>query len=83
MQITLEEGRLGWDYLLRAEDGRSVLIQSDREYPSFARTFGWQGEEDDVQGAQAYLEDQVGVWVEDPGYFGPWTECFDLFQLSI
>ena len=40
MKITLEHGQFGWDFLVRAENGKSILIQSDWEYPSFACLFG-------------------------------------------
>ena len=40
MKITLEEGHpIG--YVVRAEDGREVLVQSDWDYPSLASNFGW------------------------------------------
>lgn len=39
--ITLEEGSFGFDYVIQADDGRDLLIQSDWDYPSAAMTFGW------------------------------------------
>ena len=39
--ITLEEGSFGWDYVIQADDGRDLLIQSEWDYPATAMTFGW------------------------------------------
>lgn len=39
--ITLDAGSFGWDFIIRNDDGRSVLVQSDRDYPGTASTFGW------------------------------------------
>ena len=41
MKIRLEDGDFG-TYLLVAEDGRDVLIQTDWDYPGTASSFGWQ-----------------------------------------
>ena len=41
MRITLEEGNFGWDYVLRAENGETILIQTDWDYPGTASSFGW------------------------------------------
>jgi len=84
MSITLLHGEFG-TYLLVAEDGRDILIQTDFDYPGFARTFGWSpcecGETDGtvdcphktvsqmIGEAQAFLDDHLGESVEDPGYF--------------
>ena len=43
MKVTLDNGLYGWDYYVVREDGESDLIQSDWDYPSTARTFGWSG----------------------------------------
>ena len=67
--ITLESGSFGWDYVLANDAGKSILIQSDNDYPGVAMTFGWDGDDDDIQGAQEFLDDNVGASVEDPGYF--------------
>lgn len=67
--ITLESGQFGWDYLIVADDGRDVLIQSDTDYPGLAMTFGWSGDESDIDGAAEFLDDNIGASVEDPGYF--------------
>lgn len=85
MRMTLESGTFGWDYMLEAEDGRTVLIQTDWDYPSVASTFGWCacecGETDGtvkcphrtvdemIQGAREYLDEHIGDTAEDPGYF--------------
>ncbi len=42
MKITLEEGDFNFCFLLVAEDGRDILIQTDWEYPGIASDFGWQ-----------------------------------------
>jgi hypothetical protein len=39
--LTLESGDFGWDYLLVAEDGRDVLVQTDWDYPGVALNLGW------------------------------------------
>lgn len=41
MKVTLEAGDFGWDYLLVAEDGRSLLVQTDWDYPGIASNLGW------------------------------------------
>jgi hypothetical protein len=43
MKITLEEGDYG-TYLLVAEDGRDLLIQTDYDFPAVASNFGWRVE---------------------------------------
>jgi hypothetical protein len=40
--ITLVSGQFGWDYLIVNDDGKDIYIQSDWDYPDYARTFGWQ-----------------------------------------
>ena len=42
-RIKLEAGQFGWDYVLRAWDGRTRLIQTDWDYPGVASSFGWRG----------------------------------------
>ena len=81
MLITLENGDCG-TYLLIAEDGREMLIQTDWDYPGIAATFGWKpcdsGTNGTVGGSTAshmiteateYLDDHLGDAAEDPGYF--------------
>ena len=41
MKITLKAGQFGWDYIIRAENGKKLLIQSDCDYPATASAFGW------------------------------------------
>lgn len=63
-----ERGEDTWD--TRAEH-HTRLIQTDWDWPGVARTFGWRGDDRDISGAGAYL-DQIhgfGRQVEDPGYF--------------
>ena len=67
--ITLESGAFGWDYQIVNDDGESLLIQSDWDYPGVAMSFGWAGDDNDISGAAAYLDDNVGATAEDPGYF--------------
>lgn len=101
MRITLSRGRpLG--YVLTAEDGRSVLVQTDWDYPGVASSFGFnladvqvmnrryyglaacQHDGTDgtikcqkcgllpvtfIEAAAAYLDEQDGAEVDDPGYF--------------
>jgi hypothetical protein len=69
VSITLESGQFGWDYIVASDNGQEVLIQSDTDYPGTARTFGWDGDDDDIEAAQAFLDDNIGASVEDPGYF--------------
>jgi len=67
--ITLHSGAFGWDFELVNDQGESLLIQSDYDYPGVATSFGWAGPESDISGALAFLDDNVGASVEDPGYF--------------
>ncbi len=39
--ITLRSGNFGWDYIIQADTGRTVYIQTDQDYPGVASTFGW------------------------------------------
>lgn len=85
MRITLERGDFGFTYLVVAEDGRDTLIQSDRDYPGLASTFGWtpcqcratDGTVDCphktasrmIADAQEFLDRHIGDTVDAPGYF--------------
>ncbi len=76
---------MGWDYLLIADDGQEVLIQTDWDYPGTARAFGWTpcscGATDGtvdcshrtasamIGSAQEYLDEHFGDEIDDPGYF--------------
>ena len=84
MNITLESGDCG-TYLLVADDGEEILIQTDWDFPGIASTFGWSpchcGATDGtvdcphktasamISEAAQYLDDHVGESVADPGYF--------------
>ena len=83
--ITLESGQFGWDYILERGDGKTVLIQTDLDYPGVASAFGWLacecGETDGtvncphktasemIASARQFLDDHTGQSIEDPGYF--------------
>lgn len=75
MNVTLEAGQFGWDYLLVFSDGKDYLVQSDQEYPAAAKLFGWDDATDNlttsanyIHDAQEYLDDHIGETVEvDPG----------------
>lgn len=82
MQIKLE---LEHHFRLVAEDGRSILLQSDWDYPKIASLFGYVpcfcGQTDGtiqcahrtpgemIDEAKSYLLDRVYESVDDPGYF--------------
>jgi hypothetical protein len=84
MTITLREGHAG-TFLLVAEDGRDILIQSDWDFPGAASTFGWSpcacGATDGtvdcdhhtrsemMANAWDFLSAHAGDTVPDPGYF--------------
>ncbi len=84
MKITLEQGDFG-TYLVVAEDGQDILIQTDFDFPGIASTFGWSpcecGATDGtvdcghktasqmIAEAQRFLDENIGQSVEDPGYF--------------
>lgn len=84
MNITLESGDCGM-YLLVADDGEEILIQTDWDFPGIASSFGWcpchcgatDGTVDCphktasamISEAAEYLDDHIGDSVADPGYF--------------
>lgn len=78
MQITLDNGPHG-TFLITAEDGRDLLIQTDWDYPSVASSFGWNGRfskkkygtgpSGEIHAAADWLSDNIGAEAEDPGYF--------------
>jgi hypothetical protein len=84
LNITLEDGDFG-TFILRASDGRTVLIQTDWDFPGVASTFGWSpcccGRTDGtvncshrtvtemISEAYEFLCEHIGDSVEDPGYF--------------
>lgn len=82
MKIRLESGDFGWDFLLVADNGESLLIQSDWDYPGIASTFGWnpfdsgltdwtKEASDMINEAFEYLTEIADseIEVDDPGYF--------------
>lgn len=84
MKITLQEGDFG-TFLLVADDGRELLVQTDWDFPGVAQTFGWSpcpcGEtdgtidcphraaDDMIVDARDFLQERVGEPADDPGYF--------------
>ncbi len=78
MRIYLERGPHG-TYLIRAEDGRDLLIQTDWDFPSVASTFGWRGKfskkkygtgpSAEIHAAADWLDDNIDADADDPGYF--------------
>ncbi len=84
MTITLDRGDFG-TFLLRADDGRELLIQTDWDFPGVAAAFGWNpcgcGATDGtldcahrsahelIAAAREFLDEHVGVAADDPGYF--------------
>ena len=84
MRITFLEAECG-TFLLRAEDGRSVLVQTDWDFPGVASTFGWSpwpcGSADGtvdcdhrtademIDDARDFLRERAGSTADDPGYF--------------
>lgn len=61
-------GKYDWD---ERDEAHTRLIQSDWDFPGLARTFGWDGEDQDISGAREYLDQcaEEATVVEDPGYF--------------
>lgn len=78
MRIYLERGPHG-TYLIKAEDGRDLLIQTDWDRPSVASTFGWRGKfskkkygtgpSAEIHAATDWLDDNIDAEADDPGYF--------------
>jgi hypothetical protein len=84
MRIRLEEGRYG-TYLLRAENGASLLIQIDWDLADVATAFGWKPchcrhtdgtiacrhhtVAEMLAEARKYLGQHLGETADDPGYF--------------
>jgi hypothetical protein len=84
MRITLERGLAG-SYLVLADNGASVLVQVDWDFPGLASSFGWLpcfcGRTDDtidcphrtaevmIGEAREHLDRHLGETVDDPGYF--------------
>lgn len=84
MRVTLLEGDYG-TFLVRAADGRDILVQSDWDFPGVAETFGWRpcpcGATDGtvdcdhrtvgqmIDSARTFLREGLGATVGNPGYF--------------
>ncbi|MFN0021311.1 MAG: hypothetical protein ACKVP0_23930 [Pirellulaceae bacterium] len=84
MTITLEDGPFS-TFLLKAADDRSILIQTDYDFPGVASSFGWQpckcGATDGtidcphqtatgmIVEAREFLASKIGASADDPGYF--------------
>lgn len=84
MKITLDEGDFG-SYVVRAEDGRDFLVQTDWDFPGIASTFGWipcpcgrtdgtvdcahKSASQMIADARMFLDENIGVTADDPGYF--------------
>ena len=61
-------GKYDWD---ERDEENTRLIQADWDFPGVARSFGWDGDDSDIQGARDFLDrcvDDAKV-AEDPGYF--------------
>jgi hypothetical protein len=83
MKIVLHEGDFD-TFLIRAEDGRDILVQNDFDFPGLASTFGWSPcpcgatdgtvdcdhrmAEEMIADARGFLTDH-GDTADDPGYF--------------
>ena len=84
MRITLLEGDFG-TFLLRAEDGLDLLVQTDFDFPGVATTFGWSAcscgatdgtvdcdhrtADEMIVEARDFLRAHAGDAADDPGYF--------------
>jgi hypothetical protein len=84
MKIALHEGDIH-TFLLVAENGHSILVQQDWDFPGLASTFGWSpcpcGTTDGsidcehrtvtemIADARDFLTAHVGDTADDPGYF--------------
>lgn len=77
-KIRLDNGPGGSYLIVNEETGKDRLIQTDSDFPSIARTFGWAGTENDstlagdlqaIFDATDYLDENIGATAEDPGYF--------------
>jgi hypothetical protein len=75
MRVTLERGSFGWDFIMRADNGETVLCQVDWDYPGVASNLGFVPCEHCtadamIDSAKQFLSDHIGESFEDPGYFG-------------
>jgi len=69
-QVFGEPEKYDWD---ERDEGTTVLVQTDWDWPEIACTFGWSGSCDEtaIDDAGEYLDSIAGsgVIAEDPGYF--------------
>lgn len=65
-----EAGPGHYDWETR-DEANTVLVQTDWDYPGIARTFGWSGDDKDIEGAGQFIDHCIdnATVVEDPGYF--------------
>ena len=84
MSITLLEGDCG-TFLLVAQSGREILVQTDWDFPGLASTFGWspcscgatdgtvdcahKTADEMIAAARDFLTAHVSDTADDPGYF--------------
>ena len=71
MQISIENSDHGTYIITNDYDDETYLVQNDTEFPSVAKTFGWDGDERDIDAARYFLDEiaDSGETVEDSGYF--------------
>ena len=84
--FAVEAGPFGWAYIIYDVDSeKTILVQSDWEFPSLARSMGWIpcpcGKTDGtvdcphrkasemIEDAQAWIDEHLGDVFPDPGYF--------------
>lgn len=77
MKVRLESDRYGF-YYLEAENGESIMVQTDYYRIPIAEHFGWDGYdptlgsdklEYQINSATEYLDSMCGKEIEDPGLF--------------
>jgi hypothetical protein len=54
MNVRLEAGQFGWDYLLVFSDGKEYLVQTDHDYPEAATMFGFADSPDEYATTSGY-----------------------------
>jgi hypothetical protein len=72
MKIYVEAGDIGGTYIVsNDENSETKFIQTDFEYPTVAKYFGWNGSDSDIDGAREFLDEiaDTSIGVEDVGYF--------------
>ena len=84
MRIALHEASFG-TFLVVAQSGREILVQTDWDFPGLASTFGWspcscgatdgtvdcdhRTADEMIADARDFLAAHVGDTADDPGYF--------------